>query len=361
MYKKFISASIALLMGVSASAWKVEGHISGVSDSDSITVTFFRYWGNLGQSILNDTIRNGRFAFTGTFPEEEMVMTSVRASNGKWSKNLWITDTTEIQISGTADGEWTVTSNEPEQEIEKERRAVDLSDLNALLLESHESYFKYRDSVWRVSVDRLWPVYSKYPTSRAMLNSLHFYVRVGAVPREKMQWIYDRLTPEMRSTLEGEALAVALDPPHIPQVGEPFADFTAADTTGTVHKLSDYAGRGEKYVLLDLWSSGCGGCYAAFPEMKRLYAEYGDRLEIVGINLDVNRNIWKETIRWQQLPWKQLSDGKGDYAGAGVLYNRTGVMPTYVLIDPQGRIVEWWYPAEGDFQNKLVDPYLEKR
>lgn len=193
-----------------------------------------------------------------------------------------------------------------------------------------------------------------------MLNSLNFYIRVGAVPREKIQWIYDRLTPEMRSTLEGEALAVALDPPHVPQVGEPFADFEAADTAGVSRKLSDYAGRGGKYVLLDLWSSGCGGCYAAFPEMKKLYAEYGDRLEIVGISLDADREMWKGTIQWQQLPWVNLSDGKGTYAGAGVLY-KSHVMPTYVLIDPQGRIVEWWYPGQGDFQNKLVDPYLKKQ
>ncbi|WP_298064492.1 TlpA disulfide reductase family protein [uncultured Rikenella sp.] len=360
MYKKFISASIALLMGVSASAWKIEGHISGVADSDSVIVRIIRLRHNIGRSFAADTIRSGRFVFTGTLPAGEQAKMMVTSSSGRYTTSLWMTDTTQLRIEGSADGAWKAVSNEPEQAIEGKIRAVDLSDLDALL-ESRESYFKYRDSVWRVSVDRLWPVYSKYPTSRAMLNSLHFYVRVGAVPREKMQWIYDRLTSEMRSTLEGEALAVALDPPHVPQVGEPFADFTAADTAGTVHKLSDYAGRGEKYVLLDLWSSGCGGCYAAFPEMKRLYAEYGDRLEIIGIGLDVNRNIWKETIRWQQLPWKQLSDGKGDYAGAGVLYNRTGVMPTYVLIDPQGRIVEWWYPGEGGFQDKLVDPYLEKR
>ena len=83
-------------------------------------------------------------------------------------------------------------------------------------------------------------------------------------------------------------------------------------------------------------------------------------LEIIGINLDVNPALWKNVVAQRNLPWVHMSDGMGTYAGAGVLY-RTDVMPTYILIDPQGTIVERWYPGEGDFQSRLVAPYLEKQ
>ncbi len=36
-------------------------------------------------------------------------------------------------------------------------------------------------------------------------------------------------------------------------------------------------------------------------------------------------------------------------------------MPTYVLIDPQGTIVERWHPGQGDFQDRMVEPYLKKK
>ena len=142
---------------------------------------------------------------------------TISSSTGRYTGSLWMTDTTRMQITGTADGSWKAASNEPEQAIEVEMRDVDLSDLEALI-GSAEGYEKYRDSVWRLSVERLWPVYLRYPNSRAMLDNLNFYVHVGAVPKEKLQWVYDRLTPENRATLHGQAIALAIDPPHQPQV-----------------------------------------------------------------------------------------------------------------------------------------------
>ena len=357
MVKRLLLTVSALLAAGSASAWKVEGNIRGVAEKDTVSVYIMRYWGNTGLSFQTDTIRNGRFSFAGTLPAGEMVMMSVRASNGRGCNTLWVSDTTRLRIEGAADGEWTVVSNEPEQAVETELQAVDMSDLDALT-STEEGYWKYRDSVWRVQVERLWPLYTKYPNSCAMLNDLSFYVRVGAVPHERLQWVYDRLTPENRNRLEGRAIAVALDPPHVPQVGEPYADFAGTDTTGAACRLSDWVGKG-KYVLLDFWGVGCGGCYAAFPKLKEIYDRYKNRLEIVGVNLDVNPESWKRVVAKQKLPWVHIADGQGTFAGAGVLY-RTDVMPTYILIDPQGKIVERWYPGEGDFQDRLIDPYLEK-
>lgn len=355
MCKRILLAATALLMVGTASAYKIEGHIQNITDTDSVIVTLFKYSGNNGQGFRTDTIRDGRFSFVGTLPAGEMAMMSVRSSNGKGGHSLWVTDTTTMQISGTADSEWSIVSNEPEQAIEAEQEAIDLSDLDALT-ESKEGYWKYRDSVWRVSVERLWPVYTKYPNSPAMLNSLKFYVQVSAVPHDKLQQVYDRLTAENRNSLEGEAIAMALDPPHMPQVGEQYADFPATDTAGLAHKLSDYVGTG-KYILLDFWSVACGGCYAAFPEMKEIHQKYGDQLQIVGVSIDTDKEMWRGTVKWKELPWTHLSDGKGNYAGAYVKYS-IDVLPTYILIAPDGKIIDRWYGGQGTFQERMIGPYL---
>lgn len=358
MYKKIVLTVAALLVGGAASAWKIEGRIAGVADKDSVEVLLFRFWGNSGRTIGTDTIRGGRFSFSGTLPDDELAMMRISAKNGQGTGALWITDTTGMLVSADAGGQWSVTSNEPEQAIERELRAIDLSDLDARM-QTREDYHKNRDSVWRVSVERLWPVYSKYPNSRAVLNNLASYARLGVVPVARLQSLYKRLTPQNKASLEGESIAWAIEPPRIPQVGEWFADFSGTDTTGTVYELSDIAGKG-KYVLLDFWSVGCGPCHAAFPQMKEIYAKYGDRLEIVGVSLDVNKERWREVIRWRELPWKHISDGKGNYGGAYMLY-RIEAMPTYVLIDPQGKIAERWYPGQGNFQVKVIGPYLDKQ
>lgn len=358
MYKRIIFSVGALLLAGTASAWKIEGRIAGVADKDSVQVLLFRYWGNSGRSIQTDTIRGGRFSFSGTLPGDEMVMMQVSAKNGQGTGSLWMTDTTGMLITANNGGQWQVTSNEPEQAIERELRTVDFSDLDALM-QTSEGYHKNRDSVWRVSAERLWPVYVQHINSRAVLNDLAFYARQRAVPAARLQGFYEQLTPENKASLEGESIAGALNPPHVPQVGETFGDFAGADTTGRICKLSDYAGKG-KYVLLDFWSVACGPCHAAFPQMKEIYGKYGDRLEIVGVSLDANKEPWRDVIRWKELPWKHISDGKGNFGGAYMLY-RIEAMPTYVLIDPQGRIVERWYPGQGDFQSRMIEPYLDKQ
>lgn len=358
MYKRIILAAAALLIAGTASAWKIEGRIQGVADKDSVEVLLFRYWGNNGRSIQCDTIRNGCFSFTGAYPAGELVMMQVSARNGQGTGSLWMTDTTGILITADPGGQWTVKSNEPEQAIEQALRMVDLSDLDALM-QTSEGYHKNRDSVWRVSAERLWPVYIRNINSRAVLNDLTFYTRQGVIPATRLQWFYERLTSENKASLEGESIAWAIDPPQVPQVGEPFGDIAGTDTTGRACKLSDYAGKG-KYVLLDFWSVACGPCHAAFPQMKEIYGKYGDRLEIVGVSLDVNKERWRDVIQWKELPWKHISDGKGNFGGAYILY-RIQAMPTYVLIDPQGTIVERWYPGQGDFQIRMIEPYLEKR
>ncbi len=358
MHKRIILAIAALLTAATASAWKIEGRITGVADKDSVEVLLFRYWGNSGRSIQTDTIRGGLFSFSGELPAGEMVMMRVSARNGQGTGSLWMTDTTDMLITADAGGKWTVTSNEPEQEIEQALTMVDLSDLDALM-QSSEDYRKNRDSVWRVSAQRLWPVYIRHINSRAVLNDLTFYARQGAIPRDRLQRIYNRLTPENKASLEGESIAWAIDPPHVPQLGEPFGDIAGTDTTGRACKLSDYAGKG-KYVLLDFWSVGCGPCHAAFPQMKEIYTKYGDRLEIVGVSLDANKDQWRDVVRWKELPWAHISDGKGNFGGAYMLY-RIEAMPTYVLIDPQGKLVERWYPGQGDFQDRMIEPYLDKQ
>lgn len=147
MCKKIILAATALLIGSTASAWKIEGRISGVADKDSVEVLLFRYWGNSGRIIQTDTIRGGRFSFSGTLPDGEMAMMQVSARNGQGTGSLWMTDTTGMLITADDRGQWEATSNEPEQAIERELRTIDLSDLDALM-QKRENYHKNRDSVW---------------------------------------------------------------------------------------------------------------------------------------------------------------------------------------------------------------------
>ena len=119
-------------------------------------------------------------------------------------------------------------------------------------------------------------------------------------------------------------------------IGKEAKDFTLEDLSGKMLSLSSLRG---KYVLLDFWGSWCGGCIQAFPHIKAFYASHRDKVEVLGVAIHDKKDKWKAAAQEHELPWKLVLDteGKGSVAEAyGIV-----AAPTYVLIDPEGKVVEW--------------------
>ena len=126
-------------------------------------------------------------------------------------------------------------------------------------------------------------------------------------------------------------------------IGSEVKDFTLEDINGQKLTLSSLRG---KYVLLDFWGSWCVNCIAEFPHMKAFYEQHRDKVEIVGVAIHDQKDKWKESAIKNELPWLLVLDTDGDDSVA----NRFGIVaaPTYLLIDPEGKVVEW---TIGEFES----------
>ena len=140
-------------------------------------------------------------------------------------------------------------------------------------------------------------------------------------------------------------------------VGTPFTDLEMADSTGTMHKLSEYLGHGN-YVLVDFWASWCAPCRAEMPEVKKLYDKYHAKgFDIVGLSFDKKKGDWTAAIARLGLPWHHLSDLKGWESIAARTYGIDSI-PATLLIGPDGRIAAAGLRGE-ELAKKLAEIYGE--
>ncbi len=131
----------------------------------------------------------------------------------------------------------------------------------------------------------------------------------------------------------GVALAVAAGPAAAAAPGEAAPAFALEGRSGPV-KLADYRG---KYVYLDFWASWCTPCKRSFPWMAELQKRYGPAgLEVVAINVDTARGDAERFLAQTPAGFTVAFDPAGavpkQYAIKG--------MPSSVLIDPAGKVVE---------------------
>ncbi|MFP4556790.1 MAG: TlpA family protein disulfide reductase [Bacteroidales bacterium] len=116
--------------------------------------------------------------------------------------------------------------------------------------------------------------------------------------------------------------------------------FTLTDIDGNVHSLSDFKGQ---IVYIDFWATWCGPCLQEIPYLKKVKEAYTDKpVAFVAISLDDNKENWEKMVADKSLEGYQLYAEKAWFSDVAQKYQIKGI-PTFVLIDGEGTIIE--YPA----------------
>lgn len=127
------------------------------------------------------------------------------------------------------------------------------------------------------------------------------------------------------------------------KIGSQIVDFMGQDQNGNSFDTKGYRG---KYLLLDFAATGCGPCWAGYPDMVEQTSKY-ENLQVLTYNEDSAIDAWNKLAKDRdiELPWPVLWKGE-DKLQVFERYNVEG-WPLHFIISPEGEVLETWFGSGG--------------
>lgn len=142
------------------------------------------------------------------------------------------------------------------------------------------------------------------------------------------------------------------------QTGMPAPDFSLEDREGNKITLSDYRGY---YLYITVWASWCSPCKKELPHLSNLENRYaGKDISFLTVSIDgkKDRNTWKKLLEKNRYGgFHTLSDENNAFRSDYMIVS----IPRFILIDPEGRILDSNAPRpSGNTLTTDLDRLFEK-
>lgn len=200
-----------------------------------------------------------------------------------------------------------------------------------------------QDSLWKLirviddSVEHIMQRFiSSHINSYAGIRWLNY--RKSNMDTARIRSLLDQLRPALRDHRYARTVATFLRVGAALKKGDTYRDFLAVDSTGRQHQLAAYLG---KYVLLNFSTTYCAPCMLSKDELKTVDSTYRQELQLITFNADASRETWLQGVRRDHPTCPAVWDGKGPASETVMKYGVTGY-PSFVLLDPQGKIIQSW-------------------
>ncbi len=129
--------------------------------------------------------------------------------------------------------------------------------------------------------------------------------------------------------------------------GDYVASFTEVDDKGNSISLEDYKG---KVVLLNFTATWCGPCWETYVPMDDLQKQYQEDLVIISFHMDNMEKKWKKKAASKRITFDVISIWQSDTIKALHKSFAPKLYPSFVLLDPSGKIHQKW---DGNSENML--------
>lgn len=197
-----------------------------------------------------------------------------------------------------------------------------------------------------------------FPNGYAKNKLMFDHLRYGLSPNENLETVYEiykNSNPDSKN-LEEISTRYALLKTILPGNASPKFDYE--NFKGGTVSLSDLSG---KYVYIDVWATWCGPCLNEIPFLQEVEKDYeGKNIQVVSISIDVERDYdkWRNMVETKSLGGLQLMADNNWQSKFVEDYGILGI-PRFILVDPEGNIVQADAPRPSDPELRtLLDELL---
>lgn len=371
MLQKGITALLLFMSIIGYSQYKITGQIDNLADGTKVHLMKMDY--GLLIELSTSLVKNGQFEFVGKLPDTMMTMVQIRVDDKEFrgSAIIWLDENSQVTIEGHSRYLllWAISNHNAYQTLQNEYShscstlygAVDsimqyrVRHMSNDVIKAHTR--KQLDSLYLLRASCELDVIKKEPNHVISLEKLNHISKWHPTMIARIKEISDRLTPEYQKHIYNRGVKTNITTWPETNVGDDIIDVSLHDLNGTEYKLSDFS---DKYTLVDFWFNGCRGCMIAMPCMREIHEKYKDQLNIISINIDNKRSRWAEASQKENFPWFNLADGNGQIGGVNRKYAVIGY-PTYLLISPEGKIVERFMSGLDENFAQLIEPHLDNK
>jgi peroxiredoxin len=348
-----------------APGYRIEGNVSNFSEGTK----FYLYDLATNANVDSATVKDNRFFMEGHIADPPSLFW-LRATDGEdyVYTPLFIGNDNLTLIADKKDFAWNVKTSgslidanyrkslEVTKELDIKRDSLifvyhALSDV-----EKEESSEEFMKAIGKIdSIIKLRTIEFIKETSDTYAGMLQLSFHKDDIPKDSVKIIFDRYSNELKQSKFGRVVKIYLQSNNI-EKGEKYLDFVGLNQFNNKTSLSDIMEE-RKFLLINYTSAYCGFCIKATDELREIYNNYQNSLNIVDFSADPKKEDWLKSVERDQNSWISLWDGNGMYSESALRYNFS-VTPTFLLISPEGKIVDRWVGYKKGKLKKDLEKYF---
>ena len=332
----------------------IDGYNKRIADTCTIKNGLFVFKGYINEPTLVSIIgkRKSRSVddpnFTEIFIEPDTISVylkeneykNVRVSNSKTNNEYYNLINKVKPFSIEKDSLFTALSN-----LEAEEQTTNITEAKKDSLKNIIVQLKLKKSFLKEKIKQIDIDFAKQnPTSFVSPFVLNTYTQVLSVG--SLKEIYNRWSKPVQHSKQAQLIYKEIVKKESNMIGGFASEFTVQTIDNKIITLSNF--RDKQMVLIDFWASWCIPCREAFPELKKIYAEYSRKgLAIIAVTIDENLQTWRNAIQQDSIgQWYHTTATKQPKVKTEddiIEKYETNGIPTEYLIDKNGKIIGKWF------------------